>query len=82
MEQEKFGLTILSGRSGNPQPLQGQAQACPFFLRSHSQPQPTLSPIPSHNPLPAHSSLNIPNVQVEVNTLPMIQFIQGYFALK
>lgn len=36
-----------------------------------------------HNPYKsAHFPLNIPNVQVEVNTLPMIQFIQGYFALK
>ena len=36
-----------------------------------------------HNPYKlAHSPWDIPNVQVEVNTLPMIQFIQGYFALK
>ena len=36
----------------------------------------------SHHITPAHSPWDIPNVQVEVNTLPMIQFIQGYFALK
>ena len=36
----------------------------------------------SHHITPAHSPWNIPNVQVEVNTLPLIQFIQGYFALK
>lgn len=36
----------------------------------------------SHPITPAHSPWDIPNVQVEVNTLPMIQFIQGYFALK
>ena len=36
-----------------------------------------------HNPYKsAHSPWDIPNVQVEVNILPMIQFIQGYFALK
>lgn len=36
-----------------------------------------------HNPYKsAYSPWDIPNVQVEVNTLPMIQFIQGYFALK
>lgn len=38
--------------------------------------------IPSYNLLQAHSPWDIPNVQVEVNTLPMIQFIRGYFALK
>lgn len=36
----------------------------------------------SHHITPAHSLWDIQNVQVEVNTLPMIQFIQGYFALK
>ena len=36
-----------------------------------------------HNPYKsAHFPYDIQNVQVEVNTLPMIQFIQGYFALK
>lgn len=69
MEQEKFGLTILSGKNGNPQPYRDRRKPVLSFC--------------VHNPYKsAHFPLNIPNVQVEVNILPMIQFIQGYFALK
>lgn len=68
-----YGVDTCSGGSGNPQPYKDRRKPVLSFC--------------VHNPYkfpitPAHSPLNIPNVQVEVNTLPMIQFIQGYFALK
>lgn len=64
-----YGVDTCSGGSGNPQPYKDRRKPVLSFC--------------VHNPYKSvHSPLNIPNVQVEVNTLPMIQFIQGYFALK
>lgn len=55
--------------SGNPQPYRDRRKPVLSFC--------------VHNPYKsANSPWDIQNVQVEVNTLPMIQFIQGYFALK
>ena len=67
-----YGVDTCSGGRGNPQPYRDRRKPVLSFC-VHT---------PSHNLLPAHSPWDIPNVQVEVNTLPMIQFIQGYFALK
>jgi hypothetical protein len=64
-----YGVDTCSGGSGNPQPYKDRRKPVLSFC--------------VHNPYKsAHFPLNIPNVQVEVSTLPMIQFIQGYFALK
>ena len=64
-----YGVDTCSGGSGNPHPNRDRRKPVLSFC--------------VHNPYKsAHSPWDIPNVQVEVNTLPMIQFIQGYFALK
>lgn len=68
-----FGMNTSRGKNGNLQSYKDRRKpvlSFAFTLRI------------SRHITPAHSSLNIPNVQVEVNILPMIQFIQGYFALK
>ena len=69
MDRTLLGTDTSSGKSGNLQPYRDRRKPVLSFC--------------AHNPYKsAHSPWDIPNVQVEVNTLPMIQFIQGYFALK